>query len=107
MKKLFALLILSGIGAQAFAHPADSARVKSLNADTAKIRTVQRSLPSPLPDPPFPTSDWDGGPLIGSDGTAPLYPMQKALGLTNTRLRVYGWIDPGANISRRNITAYF
>jgi len=99
MKKLFALLILSGIGLRGFAHPADSSRVKPLNTDTAKIRTVQRSLPSPLPDPPFPTSDWDGGPLIGSDGTAPLYPMQKALGLTNTKFRIYGWIDPGANIS--------
>ena len=99
MKKLFALLILSGIGAQAFAHPADSARVKSLNADTTKIRTVQRSLPSPLPDPPFPTSDWDGAPLIGSDATAPNYPLTKLLGLSNSRLKIYGWIDPGADIS--------
>jgi len=61
--------------------------------------TVKRSLPSPLDSPPFPTSDWDGAPLIGADAVAPLYPLQKALGLTKTRFRFYGWIDPGANIS--------
>ena len=102
MKKLFALLVLSGIGLQGFAHPVDSSAIKSTSADTTKIRKVQRSLDSPLPDPPFPTSDWDGGPLIGSDGTAPIYPMQKLLGLTKTHLRIYGWIDPGANISSSN-----
>ncbi len=72
--------------------------------DTAKVKmkndTVARSLPSPLQSPPFPTSDWDGGPLIGSDATAPIYPMQKALGLfTKSRFRFYGWIDPAANLS--------
>ena len=102
MKKLFVLLILSGIGLQGFAHPVDSSAIKSTSADTTKIRKVQRSLDSPLPDPPFPTSDWDGGPLIGSDGTAPIYPMQKLLGLTKTHFRIYGWIDPGANISSSN-----
>ena len=92
MKKLLTLIILSGIGIHAYANPVDSTYVKNLNTDTTKIRKVQRSLPSPLPDPPFPTSDWDGGPLIGSDGTAPIYPMQKALGWgTKSRFRFYGW----------------
>ncbi|MDF2434166.1 MAG: hypothetical protein JWP44_3797 [Mucilaginibacter sp.] len=71
--------------------------------DTTKVKmkkdTVARSLPSPLPSLPFPTSDWDGAPLVGTDATAPIYPLQKALGLTKTRFRFYGWIDPGANIS--------
>lgn len=64
-----------------------------------KKDTVARSLPSPLPSLPFPTADWDGAPLIGSDATAPIYPLQKALGVTNTRFRFYGWIDPAVNIS--------
>ena len=34
-----------------------------------KKDTVIRSLPSPLPNPPFPTSDWDGAPLVGVDAT--------------------------------------
>ena len=61
--------------------------------------TVMRSLPSPLPDPPFPTSDWDGAPLIGVDATAPNYPLQKALGLTGSKVKVYGWVDVGGNLS--------
>jgi hypothetical protein len=61
--------------------------------------SVKRSLPSPLDSPPFPSSDWDGGPLVGADATAPLYPMQKALGLTKTHLRIYGWVDAGGDIS--------
>jgi len=100
MKKLFATIILSGIGLQVLANTADSSMVKATNADTVKHRNVMRSLPSPLPDPPFPTSDWDGAPLIGADATAPLYPMQKALGWgAKSRFRFYGWVDPAANLS--------
>jgi hypothetical protein len=39
--------------------------VHAQNSGTAKQTkkdTVIRSIPSPLPDPPFPTSDWDGAP---------------------------------------------
>lgn len=61
--------------------------------------TVARSLPSPLDSPPFPSSDWDGAPLVGVDATAPIYPLQKALGVTNTRFRFYGWADAGGDIS--------
>jgi hypothetical protein len=78
------------------------AQQDSTKANKVKMKkdTVARSLPSPLPSLPFPTSDWDGAPLIGADATAPIYPMQKALGLfTNSRFRFYGWVDPGANVS--------
>jgi len=61
--------------------------------------TVVRSLPSPLASPPFPGSEWDGAPLVGVDATAPNYPMQKALGLTKSKLKIYGWVDAGGNLS--------
>lgn len=61
--------------------------------------TVLRSLPSPLQAPPFPSSDWDGAPLIGVDATAPNYPMVKALELTDHKVKIYGWVDVGANVS--------
>jgi hypothetical protein len=61
--------------------------------------SVMRSLPSPLTNPPFPTSDWDGGPLVGVDATAPNYPMQKALGFTQSKVKIYGWVDVGGNLS--------
>src|ERR1700727_1424361 len=64
-----------------------------------KKDTVVRSLPSPLPNPPFPTSDWDGAPLVGVDATAPNYPMQKALGFPNSKVKIYGWVDVGGNVS--------
>jgi hypothetical protein len=74
-------------------------KTKAQVTSAVKKDTVTRSLASPLDSPPFPGSEWDGAPLIGSDNAAPLYPLQKALGLTRTKFRIYGWIDPGANIS--------
>ena len=61
--------------------------------------SVPRSLPSPLLSPPFPTSDWDGAPLIGVDATAPNYPLTKLLGLSQHRVKIYGWADVGGNLS--------
>ena len=74
---------------------------RSFSQDTSKVKkdTVMRSLPSPLPNPPFPTSDWDGAPLVGVDATAPNYPMQKALGFTQSKVKIYGWVDVGGNLS--------
>ncbi len=99
MKKLIAAIFLSSIGISAFGNPLAGDTSLKKSADTLKSRSVKRSLPSPLDSPPFPTADWDGAPLVGADATAPLYPLQKALGLTKTRFRFYGWIDPGANLS--------
>jgi hypothetical protein len=90
--QLLTIIALAAIAINVKAQ--DTAKIKS----KVKTDTVARSLPSPLPNPPFPTSDWDGGPLIGSDGTAPVYPMQKALGLKG-KLRIYGWGDVGGDVS--------
>lgn len=46
--------------------------------------SVIRLLPSPLPSPPFPTADWDGAPLIGTEGN---------------KFKIYGWADVGGNVS--------
>ena len=76
-----------------------SSSIYAQTTDTVAPGGVLRSLPSPLASPPFPTGDWDGGPLVGADATSPLYPMQKALGFTKTKMRVYGWLDVGGNLS--------
>lgn len=52
-----------------------------------------------MDSPPFPTSDWDGAPLIGVDATAPNYPLTKLLGLTKSKLKIYGWADGAGNFS--------
>lgn len=72
----------------------------SAQKDSLKLKkdSVVRSLPSPIDSPPFPGSEWIG-PVIGTSTEAPLYPLQKALGLTKGHLRIYGWIDASANIS--------
>ena len=57
---------------------------KKDSATGGSKRTVIRLLPSPLPAPPFPTADWDGAPLIGTEGN---------------KFKVYGWADFGGNIS--------
>jgi len=93
-KQLLTIIALATIGLSVHAQTTSTS-----TANQTKKDTVARSLPSPLPSPPFPTSDWDGAPLVGADATAPIYPMQKALGWTNTHMRIYGWIDPAGNIS--------
>lgn len=63
--------------------------------------TNGRCLPSPLSSPPFPGSEWDGAPIIGISGDVPDYPLQKVLGLaqSKSRVKIYGWVDIGGNIS--------
>ncbi|MDB4999254.1 MAG: hypothetical protein JWR76_331 [Mucilaginibacter sp.] len=71
--------------------------------DSSKMKikkdTVVRSLPSPLPSLPFPSADWVGSPLVGVDATAPNYPLTKLLGLSKSKVKIYGWVDIGGNFS--------
>src|ERR1700761_2775770 len=90
-KQLLTIVALVAIAINV--HAQDASKVKPVKD------TVARSLPSPLSSPPFPSSDWDGAPLVGVDATAPNYPLQKALGITNSRVKIYGWGDVGGNIS--------
>ena len=61
---------------------------------------AKRGLPAPLDSPPFPSSDWiyGGAPDIGApDGNT--YPLMTALGLENSRIKVYGWVATSINFS--------
>jgi len=61
---------------------------------------AKRGLPAPLDSPPFPNGDWGygGSPDIGApDGN--VYPVMSALGLENSRTKVYGWVAPSINFS--------
>ncbi len=63
--------------------------------------TASKVLSGPLPSPPFPSSDWDGGPVIGEPNDDTYYPLQKLMGWANNRtgIKFYGWIDVGGNLS--------
>ena len=91
MKKQFMLMALTA----AFSLSVQA----QTNTATIKKDTVARSLPSPIDSPPFPTSEWDGAPLIGINTEAPNYPLTKALGLSNSRTKIYGWASVGGDIS--------
>jgi hypothetical protein len=62
ISKWLSVLALTAIASNVHAQK-DTPAVKN------KKDTVMRSLPSPLPNPPFPTADWDGAPLVGVDAT--------------------------------------
>jgi hypothetical protein len=67
--------------------------------DTATA--AARVLPSPIASPPFPGSEWDGAPVIGLANDQTVYSLQKFLGMANdkSRIRIYGWVDAGGNLS--------
>ncbi len=61
---------------------------------------ARRGLPSPLDSPPLPSSDWGygGSPDIGvPDGNS--YPLMTAINGAKSRTKIYGWIEPGVNVS--------
>src|ERR1035437_8904478 len=88
----FAAIILT-FGSQALKAQNDTGEVSS--------GLATRVLPSPLPSPPFPGSEWDGAPIIGISNDETYYPLQKFLHLVNknNRIKIYGWIDVGGDLS--------
>ncbi len=60
----------------------------------------RRMLEAPLDSSPFPSSDWGygGSPAIGVPD-ANVYPLMNALGLQNSRTKIYGWIAASGNYS--------
>ena len=60
----------------------------------------KRGLPAPLDSTPFPSADWiyGGAPDIGAPD-ANTYPLMSALGLENSRTKVYGWVAASINFS--------
>jgi len=67
----------------------------------------RRALPAPLDSPPFPSSEWQGFPLIGVPYSTKEYPLTKALYtlpgigsfLKEERIKVYGWVNASGNWS--------
>ena len=65
----------------------------------------RRGLPSPLDSPPFFASDWSygGAPTIGEPDTAP-YALSTAIHLAHSRTKLFGWLEPSANLSTSSHT---
>lgn len=67
----------------------------------------RRIPPAPLDSPPFPSADWQygGAPDIGAPDTN-IYPLMQAIDGASSGVKVYGWIEPSANISTSRHTLF-
>ncbi len=61
----------------------------------------------PVSAPPFPFSYWPygGSPTIGAPDTN-TYPLMQAIDGNKSRTKIYGWFDPGFNVSTSNRGKY-
>ena len=64
---------------------------------------IRRGYPAPLDSPPFPGSDFSvgGTPVIGAPDTQ-TYPLMQAISERPGRIKVYGWLNGGFNVSTSN-----
>lgn len=103
--KRFDDVFRSDLGAPAYTPPAPGPDGK------IPPQANRRGNPSPFDSPPYPTGEWQigGTPIIGDANVVPDYPLMEALysgphgqGLSDTRIKVYGWEDFSGNISTSN-----
>jgi hypothetical protein len=68
---------------------------------------TRRIPPAPLDSPPFPNSDWNygGAPVIGTPDTN-VYPFMEAWNGNQSKIKVYGWVEPSLNISTSKNTLF-
>jgi hypothetical protein len=67
----------------------------------------RRGYPAPVSSPPFPFSDWPygGSPTIGAPDTNvgplmnALYTGENGKSWENSRIKIYGWVNAGFNVS--------
>lgn len=68
---------------------------------------ARRIPPAPLDSPPFPAADWQygGAPDIGAPDTN-VYPLMQAINGASSKVKVYGWVEPGGDISTSRHTLF-
>ncbi len=83
-----------GDGYKADWHPAPS---------DAPAPETTVGYPAPVSSPPFPFAYWPygGSPTIGAPDSN-TYPLMQAVDENKSRTKVYGWVDPGFNVSTSN-----
>jgi hypothetical protein len=64
---------------------------------------VRRGFSAPLDSPPFPSGDYSvgGTPVIGAPDTQS-YTLMQALNENRSRIKIYGWLNGGFNVSTSN-----
>lgn len=76
------------------------------NESTPESVLLRRALPPPFDSPPFPSSEYQGSPLIGIPVNDTVYPLMKAIynspcgnAIKESRVKAYGWINGSLNLS--------
>jgi hypothetical protein len=88
----------------AFACMASTSRAQE--ETPAPEGSTRRGLPEAFPSPPFPSAEYQGYPLVGVPPGDSVYPLTRALWdspfgkyFQERRIKVYGWLNPSANLS--------
>lgn len=79
---------------------------EALQEPPASAPSLRRGLPPAFPSPPFPSSEYQGSPLIGVPLSDTVYPLMQLLstteigeGMNDARIKLYGWITTSGNWS--------
>src|SRR5262249_3341275 len=95
----------SPLGLPAFGTGPVPAGTKADDEKTAE-QPKRRALPAPFEAPPFPSSEYQGYPLLGVPVDTTEWLLMKSLQgtcygdlLNSERIRVYGWINAAGNLS--------
>lgn len=77
------------------------------NAPESAGPTTTVGYEAPVNSPPFPFQYWPygGSPVIGAPD-ANTYPLMEAIDENKSRIKLYGWFDPGFNVSTSNRGKY-
>jgi hypothetical protein len=66
----------------------------------------RRALPAPFPSPPFPSSEYQGYPLVGVPPSDTVYPLMEFIyktpcgeAIKKSRVKAYGWFNAAGNRS--------
>jgi hypothetical protein len=96
----------SGTDGSSNAGETTSAGERSGGGGYASDETPRRAPPSPWNSPPFPTSEYQGYPLIGVPPNSSVHPFMEALyrgplgdAILDSRIEMHGWVTAGGNWS--------
>lgn len=98
----FTLLMTFGT---AYSEEPESCNNENLQ-ECEKKEPLRRALPGPFESPPFPSSEFQGYPLIGVPVDDSVYPLMKAIyglpcgeAIKKSRVKAYGWVNGSGNLS--------
>lgn len=89
-----------------FEEDYDPCQDEPKDGDPENKEPPRRALPAPFESPPFPSSEYQGYPLIGVPPSDTVYPLMKLLYKTKngecikrSRIQAYGWFNGSINAS--------